>query len=143
MLSIDTNILLYAVLEASPWHKSARSYLESLEDNRQVVIAELVLVDFYVVLRNPTLFSSPVSAREAVEICHSFRSHPHWQLVENAEVMDFVWKEATHSHFARRRIFDLRLAKTLQAHGVTKFATANTKDFQSFGFKKVWNPLIA
>ena len=26
-------------------------------------------------------------------------------------------------------------------HGVTEFATANVKDFQGFGFTRVWNPL--
>jgi hypothetical protein len=31
-----------------------------------------------------------------------------------------------------------RIAK---AHGVTRFATANMKDFQGLGFDQVWNPL--
>lgn len=26
--------------------------------------------------------------------------------------------------------------------GVTHFATVNRKDFEDFGFKKVWNPLL-
>jgi len=40
--------------------------------------------------------------------------------------------------FAFRRIIDLRLALTLRHHGVTEFATANEKDFQSVGFNRVW-----
>lgn len=142
MLGIDTNILLYAISESSLEHKRARNYLISLENNTEVVIAELVLVELYVALRNPALFSSPFKAQEAVALCSAFRDHPHWQLVENAKVMDSVWKEASQHHFARRRIFDLRLAKTLQCHGVTHFATANIKDFENFGFHKVWNPLL-
>jgi predicted nucleic acid-binding protein len=34
-----------------------------------------------------------------------------------------------------------RLALTLRHHGVTEFATANPRDFQGFGFTRVWNPL--
>ena len=46
-------------------------------------------------------------------------------------------------NFARRRIFDARLALTLRQGGVTHFATANVKDFEGWGFEKVWNPLIS
>lgn len=143
MLSIDTNIFIHAISEKSPHYKKAQAYLAVLENNRDVVIAELALVELYVALRNPVLFSPPLSALEAVEVCFAFRNHPHWQLVENANIMSSVWEEASQHHFARRRIFDLRLAKTLQAHGVEEFATANVKDFQNFGFRKVWNPLLA
>lgn len=30
---------------------------------------------------------------------------------------------------------------TLRHHEVTHLATVNVRDFQSFGFEKVWNPL--
>jgi hypothetical protein len=55
------------------------------------------------------------------------------------EVLPIAEKEG----FARRRIFDVRLTKTLQAHGVTEFATANTKNFEGLGFQRVWNPLVS
>lgn len=44
--------------------------------------------------------------------------------------------------FAPRRAYDWRVALTLTQQGVTEFATVNTKDFQDFGFTRVWNPLI-
>ena len=43
---------------------------------------------------------------------------------------------------ARRRIYDNRTALTLRAFGITEFATANAKDFEEFGFAKVWNPVL-
>jgi len=57
--------------------------------------------------------------------------------------MDGVWDQAGRSAFAFRRIIDIRLASTLMHHGVTEFATANTKDFSRLGFARVWNPLLA
>ncbi|MFM8358316.1 MAG: hypothetical protein ACKOET_07130 [Verrucomicrobiota bacterium] len=30
----------------------------------------------------------------------------------------------------------------LRHDGVTEFATANVKDFEGFGFERVWNPLL-
>ena len=35
----------------------------------------------------------------------------------------------------------LPLPIPIRAFGVTEFATANVKDFDGFGFQKVWNPL--
>src|SRR3990167_6749757 len=141
MQSIDTNILFYSMIKGASHHDAACSYLESLGDSTDVAIAELVLVELYLLLRNPTLLSSPLGAKQAVEVCNIFRNHPCWQLIENADIMNTVWQVASHQSFARRKIIDLRLAKTLQAHGVTKFATANIKDFKNLGFDKVWNPL--
>ncbi len=140
-IGIDTNILIYARVASAPWHSQAVAFLEGLSKDSSVVIAELVLVELYMALRNPAILSPPLDAKEAAFECQLFRSHPHWGLVEHAEVMDSVWSDASVIGLARRRIIDIRLARTLQAHGVTNFATANTRDFQNMGFARVWNPL--
>ena len=63
------------------------------------------------------------------------------RLVENAPVMAQVWTLAAGEYFARRRIIDARLVRTLQHHGATELATVNTRDFAGLGFTRVWNPL--
>jgi len=143
MIGIDTNILAYARVEAAPLHGAAVGFLEGLGASQEVVISELVLMELYLLLRNEKVLSPPLSALEAVNECQVLRVHPRWQLVDSADVMKEVWPIANREGFARRRIFDVLLAKTLQAHGVTKFATANTKDFEGLGFQRVWNPLIS
>lgn len=143
MIGIDTNILLYARLAGNPLHERAKEFLEGQADNPDVVIAELVLVEFYLALRNPAIVDAPLSARAASQECQLFRRHPRWQLVENAEVMGKVWDMAAGRHFARRRIIDARLARTLLAYGVTELATANIRDFEEFGFARVWSPVSA
>lgn len=141
MIGIDTNILIYARVAGAPWHARALAFLESLQDNPDVVVAELVLVEFYMALRNPAVLSPPLDADAAAAECGIWRSHPLWALAEHADVMEAVWRDAAAPGFARRRIIDVRLARTLQAHGVTEFATANERDFQGLGFARVWNPL--
>lgn len=140
MIGLDTNLLLYARLAGNPFHAKARAFLESLADNPDVAIAELVLVEYYLALRNPAIVDPPLSAAAAAQECQFFRRHPKWQLVENAEVMEEVWQLASTRSFARRRIIDARLAKTLLAYGVDEFATANVSDFKNLGFTRVWNP---
>ncbi len=141
MLSIDTNILLYAQNSDCPECSRAAGFLDACSDQSAVVLCELVLVELYILLRNPAVVAHPLGAKAAARVCQAYRQHPRWRLVENAPVMDLVWKTAAGEGFARRRIIDARLARTLQHHGVTELATVNTRDFAGLGFKRVWNPL--
>ncbi len=141
MIGIDTNLLLYARIASAPEHARAAAFLEGLGQDQGVVIAELVLVEYYLALRNPVVLQPPLSAEDAASECQALRAHPQWALAENAQVMEEVWKDAAQGGLARRRIIDFRLARTLQAHGVTDFATANVRDFGGLGFRRVWNPL--
>ncbi|MEI6536577.1 MAG: TA system VapC family ribonuclease toxin [Verrucomicrobiaceae bacterium] len=145
MLSIDANILLYAFNNASPWHDDARDWLESMHRDDDVAISEFILAEFYGLLRNPTVLKQPLPADEAVEVIQAYRTHPRWRLIgfaaESRPLHDTLWKSARAKDFAFRKIYDTRSALTMTAQGVTEFATANVKDFEGLGFRKVWNPL--
>lgn len=135
-----TNILLYAQNADCPEHEPAWDYLLGIAQSQGVAICELVLVELYLLLRNPAVIRQPLGPSEAAEMCRRYRGNPRWRLIENAPVMEGVWGAAGDAGFARRRIIDLRLALTLQHHGVTELATANVKDFEGLGFERVWNP---
>lgn len=141
MLSFDTNIAVYAANSASPFHAKAVGFIQSLAIRKDVAVCELVLVELYLKLRNEKIFSRPLSAEKAADVCQSYRKNRSWLLIESAPVMDEVWRQAAIGQFAFRRIIDLRLALTLRHHGVTEFATANEKDFQALGFSRLWNPV--
>lgn len=141
MLSIDTNILLYAQNTDCPEHAASRRFISECGSRDDVAICDLVLVELYLLLRNPAVLSKPLAAWKAVEICGAYRANPKWAVVESAPVMEQVWIDAAKSAYPRRRIIDARLALTLRHHGVTEFATANLADFANFGFSRVWNPL--
>jgi len=108
-------------------------------------LSEFVLTEFYLLLRNPTILKKPLSAPDAVKVVQSYRQHPRWKIFgfppSSREVHAGLWQYAATPGIARRRIYDARIALTLRAFGVTEFATANMKDFEGFGFAKVWNPL--
>jgi toxin-antitoxin system PIN domain toxin len=142
MLSFDTNIAEYAANSASPFHPQALDFIQSLVARKDVAICELVLVELYLKLRNEKIFSRPLSAEKAGAVCQSYRKNRSWVLIKSAPVMEEVWRQAAAGQFAFRRIIDLRLALKLCHHGVTEFATANEKDFQSAGFRRIWNPLL-
>jgi toxin-antitoxin system PIN domain toxin len=145
MLSIDTNILFFAFAADRPEHADAATWMESLIERKDVVLSELVLVEFYNLLRNAAVLKKPLNAAEAVEVVQAYRHHPHWKIrgfpQDSSRLHEELWNLAATPGFPRRRIFDARQAYCLIHHGVRSFATANVKDFEGLGFERVWNPL--
>lgn len=145
MISCDTNILFVALESSRPEHARARRFLDGHRDNPEFALCELVLLELYVLLRNPVVVRRPLRAEAAASLIGELRGNPRWDLLDypgpEAGIMAKLWQQCAASGFARRRVFDLRLGLTLRHHGVTEFATANGKDFQDLGFRQVWNPL--
>jgi len=141
MIAFDTNILFPSLESSHPSHGKAREFLSQLK-GRETGLCELVLMETYVLVRNPAVCLRPLDGPEAVALVHRLRANQQWRLLDYpGGLMDEVWAAAGQTGVARRRIFDSRLAVTLRSHGVTDFATANKMDFAGFGFAKVWNPL--
>lgn len=148
MISIDTNILFFSLNSDAPMHARAAAFVQQLTTRSDVVISELILVELYRLLRNPAVLARPLNAPQAVEIVAAYRLHPYWKITGSPEIQstaihDTLWQIAATPGIAYRRIYDIRLALTLQYFGVTHFATANVKDFQDLGFRRVWNPLVS
>jgi toxin-antitoxin system PIN domain toxin len=141
VIAFDTNLVVYAANADAPEQARAAAFLGSLANRQDVVVCELMLVEVYLKLRNASILRHPLDAATASAHCQALRNNGNWRLAESAPVMAEVWRRAADRNFAFRRIIDARLALTLRHHGVTEFATSNTKDFQGFGFTRVWNPL--
>jgi uncharacterized protein len=147
MISFDTNLLLYSLNQDCAEYGDARAFFASLPTAPgAVVICELVLVELYVLLRNPAVLKNPLAPADAASIIQTFHQHPTWALVDypgdTATVRDEVWRLAAQPNIGRRVVFDARLALTLRYHGVTEFATRNDSHFTGFDFSRVWNPLL-
>ncbi|WP_367870228.1 VapC toxin family PIN domain ribonuclease [Luteolibacter sp. Populi] len=147
MISIDANLLLFSYSEGSPHHEGARNFLNTMSTRDDVALGEFVLTEVYLHLRNPAVLVHPLAPQDAVAVIQSYRRHPRWKILGfpplSRDIHEELWKLASTPAFPRRRIYDLRIALSLQAFGVTEFATANVKDFENSGFARVWNPLVS
>ena len=141
----DTNLFIHAADPDSPHHAKAREFFADAcveRDDHEFVLCELVLVELYMLLRNAAVFAKPYSARESAGYCMALRQNPLWRCVDyDPAVSVKLWQWATTTKAGFRRTIDARLGLTLRHHGVSQLATVNTKDFQEFGFQRVWNPL--
>ena len=144
-LSIDTNVLFAAVQATDANHEVASAFLRSIDHRQDVILSEFILLELYVLIRNPAVVAKPVSPAQAVAICAAFRTHPSWQVVslpaDSTDFHDTFWPRLAQESFARRRAYDMRTALSLIRHGVDEFATADVRDYADAGFKRVWNPL--
>ena len=148
MISFDTNLLLYSLNQDCAEYRDARAFFTSLPTTPgTVALCGLVLIELYVLLRNPAVLNNPLAPADAVSVIQTFRQHPTWALVDypgdTAAVMEEVWRWAAQPNIGRRVVFDARLALILRHHGVTEFATRNETHFTDFGFSRLWNPLPA
>lgn len=142
MESCDTNILLYYLDQSCREHRKAKQYIETVADRTDFVICDLVLIELYVLLRNPRVLKHTLTAREARSCCLALRHNPRWQIVEySSGVMEMVWSYLDKETVTSWQIYDIRLGMTLLKSGVDIFATRNTKDFAKIGFKKLLNPI--
>jgi toxin-antitoxin system PIN domain toxin len=140
--SADTNLFLYAANPDSPYQGKARGFFDSMAGEANFDVCELVLVEVYMQLRNPHVMRKPLTSHEAAKFCLALKAHPVWQHIDySREVSEAVWAWAAKTDSGFRQMIDARLAFTLLHHGVVDFATANTKDFGDFAFRKLWNPL--
>lgn len=145
MLAADTNIFIQAADPHSVSHKEAIRFIQSVNaSDEQFAVCELVLVELYMQLRNPAIFKkSAYTPTQASDYCAQLRENPIWRHVDyDPLISSKLWKWASETTSGYRDIIDARLALTLRHHGVTRFATANVKHFQNFGFTEVWNPLV-
>jgi toxin-antitoxin system PIN domain toxin len=145
MKSVDTNILFYALNADAPLNVAAVEFVKTLQDDDGFGVSEFVLAELYRLLRNPAVLTNPLSASDAAGVIQQLRRHPRWRVLgfppESQRLHDKLWDIAGKRNFPYRRLYDARLALMLTQHGVTQFATVNTKDFLEFGFERVWNPL--
>lgn len=83
MQLVDVNVLLYAIDERSPRHADARGWLDSaLSGGETVAFTWAVLLAFVRLSTNASLFTSPLSAEQALDIVDLWLAQPTSIVVE-------------------------------------------------------------
>ena len=63
---VDTNLLVYAHDLSSPFHNRAKTWLEKMINQHQVVLSWQNLLEFYTIVTDPRRVTNPLSATEAI-----------------------------------------------------------------------------
>jgi toxin-antitoxin system PIN domain toxin len=143
MFAVDTNILVYAADEESPFH---RPCYDSLETWRRQASAWYVtwgiLYEFLRVVTHSRVFRSPWEARQAWAFVEGLLDSPSLGILipteRHSDVVSEVMMEVPHLH--GNLMHDLHTAVLMREHGISRIYTRDM-DFHRFPFVQPEDPI--
>ena len=143
MIAVDTNILVYAHREDSPWHGKALGRLTDLADSGVPwAIAWSSVHEFLAIVTHPKIYDPPTPLANALEVIRAWQESPGLRFLgEGPGYFETLSKQATKGKIKGPRIHDARIASVCLHHGVKKLWSAD-RDFSSFPELSCVNPLV-
>jgi len=143
VIAVDTNLLIYAHREDSPWHETAYVRLAELAEGRGPwAIPWPCLHEFLAIVTHPRIYQPPTPLKIALDQVEAWLESP--SLVLLAEAPGY-WPELRAILQAGRvagpLVHDARIAALCQSHGVRELWSAD-RDFSRFPSLMVKNPLV-
>jgi hypothetical protein len=131
---LDTNVIVYAADEDSPFHGAACSLRErGLTEKVSLCICPQVLSEFYAIVTDPKRVRSPISQREALsEIEKYYQSESILKIYPGPDIIQWTIDLLTRHEVTKQEIFDLQLVATMLSNNVTRLYTYNQSDFGKF-----------
>lgn len=135
-LLFDTNVLVYAHDELSPFHESSAALLDlAIEREVSAVLAEQNLMELYrVVTSSVAMQGRPLTSLEAKSLIEeTYLTGAFRILYPTRAVLEKTLQLAAERGVVSARIFDLRLAAHAIVAGISTIATYNTSHFLGLG----------
>lgn len=131
---LDTNILVYAADEASPFHQDAKKLRKKgMNGEASFCICPQVLSEYFAIITDPKRVNEPRTQKEAVlEIEKYFASINILKIYPGHDVMEKVLYLLKRYKITKQEIFDLQLVATMLSNNVTNIYTLNQSDFLKF-----------
>lgn len=137
----DVNLLLYAYDEESAFQAEARAWLErTLSGTEPVGLAWAVLVGFARISTSPTIYATPFTAVEALDLIDEWLAQPIATVVHPTERHAVVLRELLEPlGTAGNLVSDAHLAALAIEHGAELYSRDN--DFSRFAGLRWVDPL--
>lgn len=143
MIAIDTNLLVYAHREDSPFHERAYACIEQLAGGRAAwAIPWPCLHEFYAIATHPRIYAPPTPYERALDQIDAWLESPSLVLLsESGEHWPLLRSLVEASRIAGPQVHDARIAALCLRHGVRELWSAD-RDFSRFPQLFVTNPLV-
>jgi uncharacterized protein len=144
VIALDTNLLVYAHREDSPWYDAAYDRIAKLAEGRTLWgIPWPCLHEFLAIVTHPRIYAPPTPLAGAIDQIEAWLESPSLVLLAEA---DGYWPELRSALEEGRitgpQVHDARVAALCRFHGVRELWTAD-RDFSRFPGMTVRNPLIS
>jgi toxin-antitoxin system PIN domain toxin len=143
VIAVDTNLLIYAHREDSPWHRAAlRVMTELAEGSAQWAIPWPCVHEFLAIVTHPRIYRPPTPMALAIEAVRAWLESPTLRLLgESPDHLDRLERLVLSAKAAGPMVHDARLAALCLSHGVRQFWSAD-RDFSRFPALTIRNPLV-
>jgi uncharacterized protein len=143
VIAVDTNILVYAHREDSPFHKAAGEVVRTLAEGAATWSIPWPCVhEFLAIVTHARIFSPPTPQAKALDQLDAWFEAPTLILLAES---DAYWSALrpllVAGHIEGPRVHDARVAALCQQHGVRELWSAD-RDFNRFAGLRVVNPLL-
>ena len=144
MIAVDTNILVYAHREDSPWHEAAYRRVAELAEKRAAwAIPWPCLHEFIGIVTHPRIYAPPTPLPRALAQVDAWIESPSVVLLsESPAYWSHLRSALTVGRAAGPRVHDARVVALCREHGVRELWTAD-RDFARFPGVPTRNPLVA
>ena len=143
MIAVDTNILVYAHREDSPFHQPAATRLTELAEGVATwAIPWPCLHEFLSIVTHPKIYAPPTPVERAIDQVDAWLQSPTVTLLsETPQHWTTLRRLLIDGHVSGPRVHDARVASLCQQHGVHELWSAD-RDFGRFPALAVANPLV-
>ncbi len=143
MIAVDTNILIYAHREDSPFHQAAYHRLVKLAEGTAMwAIPWPCMHEFLAIVTHPRIYAPPTPLARAIEQVETWLESPSLTLlVETTAHWTTLRALLTGGRIAGAQVHDTRSAALCWQHGIRELWSAD-RDFSRFPGLAVVNPLI-
>ena len=143
MIAVDTNILVYAHREDSPWHEVALDKMTELaQSGRHWAITWSSFHEFIAVTTHPKIYNPPTPLSTALKTMEIWQGSSGLRMLnEGPSYLELFGKLAKAGKIKGPKVHDARIAATCLHHNVKVLWTAD-RDFSALPKLKCLNPLI-
>jgi uncharacterized protein len=140
MISIDTNILVYAAIEINPLSKKSRDLINQVLNEGEVVLCWEVLYALRRISTNPVALSIPLGQAAADALVEEFIGQPNVRMISPSVDSWKIFKRYSQEmKLTGNLVSDAVIASQLEANGVKKLYS-NDRDFRKFNYLRVIDP---
>lgn len=143
MIALDTNLLVHAHREDSPFHAAALACVAACAEGRAAwALPWPCLHEFFAIVTHPRIYSPPTPTDAALAQIDAWLESPSLVLLTES---DRHWPSLrgliARARLAGPAVHDARIAALCLQHGVRELWTAD-RDFGRFSELKTRNPLV-
>ena len=143
MIAVDTNLLVHAHREDSPWHQAAYARVAALAEGRGPwAIPWPCVHEFLAIVTHPGIYAPPTPLEVALDQVDAWLESPSLVLLAESTGYWGTLRPALEAgRIAGHQVQEARVAALCQQHGVRELWAAD-RDFSRFPFLQVRNPLV-